>query len=182
MKDRAARSKVFYDKFTKEPQISVGYKVLLFNDTLKVGESAKFHKNWTGPYLVVSKSDNGLLYTLRHCSTGREPGAAVHANRLKPYKDDRNTFLLRHNISPQHIDNPVPALPTAGDTMIPDNTRYPIERVLKHRKVGKKEYFLVKWLDSKGSQTWEPGLNVTQFAIDQYFVQKRNEAKRRRKC
>ena len=76
MKDRAARSKVFYGKNTKEPQILVGSKVLLFNDTLKVGESAKIHKNWTGPYLVISKSDNGLLYKLRHCSTGRENGSS----------------------------------------------------------------------------------------------------------
>jgi len=77
----------------------------------------------------------------------------VHANRLKPYQDDRDTFFLRHNIRPQHVDNLVPALPTAGDTMIPDDTWYPIERVVKLKKVGKKEYFLVKWLDSEGSQT-----------------------------
>jgi len=37
MKDRALRSKVFYDKDTKEPQIAVGSIVLLFNDTLKIG-------------------------------------------------------------------------------------------------------------------------------------------------
>ena len=61
MTDRAVRSKVFYDKNTKEPQIAVGSKVLLFNDSLKMGECPKFHNNWTGPYLVVSKSDNGLL-------------------------------------------------------------------------------------------------------------------------
>jgi len=87
--------------------------------------------------------------------------------------------FFRHNIRPQHVDNPVPALPTAGDTKIPDDTWYPIERVVKHKKVDKKEYFLVKWLDSEGSQTWAPKQNVTQFAIDQYFVRKRNEAKGR---
>ena len=45
MKDRAIRSKVVYDKNAKEQQISVGSKVLLFNDTLKATESPKFHKN-----------------------------------------------------------------------------------------------------------------------------------------
>ena len=68
MTDRAVRSKEFYDKNTEVPQIVVGSKVLLFNDALKPGESPKFHDNWTGPYLVVSKSDNGLLYRLRHLS------------------------------------------------------------------------------------------------------------------
>ena len=71
LKDRAVRSKVFYDKDTKVPQITIGSKVLLFNDALKIGESPKFHKNWTGPYLIVSKSDNGLLYKLRHCTSGK---------------------------------------------------------------------------------------------------------------
>jgi len=39
MKDRAVRAKAFYDTDTKEPQIMVGSKVLLFNDTLKAVES-----------------------------------------------------------------------------------------------------------------------------------------------
>jgi len=68
----------------------------------------------------------------------------VHANRLKPYQDNRDMFFLRHNIKPQHVDNPVPTLPTTGVTKIPDDTWYPIERVVTHKKVGKKEYFLVK--------------------------------------
>jgi len=34
--------------------------VLLHYDVLKSGESPKFHKVWRGPYLVTSKSDDGL--------------------------------------------------------------------------------------------------------------------------
>jgi len=62
MKDSADRSNRFYDRNTKEPEIQVGNKVLLHRTVLKAGESPKFHYNWTGPYLAVSKSDNGLLY------------------------------------------------------------------------------------------------------------------------
>jgi len=57
---------------------------------------------------VVWKSDDGLLYRLRHCATGKEPRAAVHANRLKVYRDDRDTFYLRHNIKPQPVENLLP--------------------------------------------------------------------------
>jgi len=94
MKDSADRFKTVYDRNTKEPEIQVGDKVLLHSTVLKKGESPKFHHNWRGPYLTVSKSDNGLLYRLRHCSTGKEPRAAVHANRLKVYHDDRDARFI----------------------------------------------------------------------------------------
>jgi len=79
MTESSQRSKKFYDKNAKEPEIELGAKVLLHSGALKTGESPKFHKNFVGTYLVVSKSDDGLLYRLRHCSTGKQPRAAVHA-------------------------------------------------------------------------------------------------------
>jgi len=104
MHDSAQRSKVFYDRNTKTPKIAVGSKLLLHYDVLKPGESPKFHNVWRGPYLVTSKSDDGLLYKLRHCSTGKEPRAAIHANRLKLFQDDRDSFFLRHNIKPKEVN------------------------------------------------------------------------------
>jgi len=53
--------------------------------------------------------------------------------------------------------------------------------LLDHKKVGKTIYYLVKWQDSKGAQTWEPEDNITQFAIDQYLIAKREKAKRKKK-
>jgi len=156
MTDRAVRSKIFYDKNTKEPQITVGSKVLLFNDALKIGESPKFHNNWTGPYLVVSRSDNGLLYRLRHCTSGKEPRAAIHANRLKPYDDDRDRFFLRHNIKPQQKNHSVSAEPAPADNSMPDDTWFPTERLLSHKKVGNKVFYRVKWSDSASAPSWGP--------------------------
>jgi len=186
MKDSAQRSKTFYDVNTKTPEITVGSKVLLHNDTVKPGQSPKFLKVWSGPYLVIAKSDDGLLYTLRHCDTGKQPRAAVHANRLKLYNDDRDAFYLRHNITPRHISrsqntpqsnssSPQPVL-----TQPTDGEWYAIDGLLNHKKVGKTNYYLVKWQDAKGSQTWEPENNVTQFAIDQYLVTKRQKAERKK--
>ena len=180
MKDSAERSKVFYDKNTKEPDIPLGSKVLLHSDAVKTGESPKFHKNWVGPYLVTSKSDDGLLYRLRHCNTGKEPRAAVHANRLKIYRDDRDSFYLRHNIKPQ--DAPEPSLgPTLDETTTTDDTWYPIEKLLAHKMVDGKCYYRVQWLDADKSRTWEPKENVTQYAIDQYLIARKQTAKQRNK-
>ena len=61
-KDSAERSKVFYDKNTKQPDIPLGSKVLPHSDVVRTGESPKFHKNWVGPYLVTSKSDRMMIY------------------------------------------------------------------------------------------------------------------------
>jgi len=97
----------FYDRNAKTPDISVGFKVLLHYDVVKPGESLKFHKSWRGPYLVTSRSDDGLLYRIRHCATGKQPKAAFHANRLKLYQDDRDCFYLRHNIKPQNFTQSV---------------------------------------------------------------------------
>ena len=155
MKDRAVMSKEFYDKDTKELQITVGSKVLLFNDALEIGESPKFYKNWVDPYLVVSRSDNGLLYRLRHCISGKEPRAAVHANRLQPYENDRDMFFLRHNIKPQQKDSTVSAEPDPADNTIQDDTWFSIERLLSHRKIGNKVFYRVKWLDSTSSSSWD---------------------------
>jgi len=89
MSDSGQRAKKFYDVDAETPQIMVGWKVLLHSSVLKPGQSAKFHKPWTGPYLVTSKTDDGLLYTLRHCDTGKSLRSAVHANRIKLLDSDR---------------------------------------------------------------------------------------------
>ena len=83
MSDSAQRTKFFYDRNTKTPDISVGSKVLLHSDVVKPGQSPKFKKLWdNGPFLVTSKTDDGLLCKLRHCVTGKEPRTAIHVNRL----------------------------------------------------------------------------------------------------
>ena len=181
MTDRAVRSKEFYDKNTRVPQIAVGAKVLLFNDALKPGESPKFHDNWTGPYLVVSKSDNGLLYRLRHCDSGKEPRAAIHANRLKVYDDDKDRFFIRHNIKPQQKNDSVSAEPAPADNSVPNDEWFPIDKLLSHKKKGNKVFYRVKWLDSNSMPSWESEDNITPFAIDQYFIQRRKKSNQRRK-
>ena len=49
MKDSAVKSKVFYDRNTKVPEITVGSKVLLHSNVLKTEESPKFHRNGWDP-------------------------------------------------------------------------------------------------------------------------------------
>jgi len=87
---------------------------------------------------------------------------------------------LRHNLKPREVPKSLTEPPS--DTMTStDDTWYPIERLVGHKRVNRKDYFLVKWLDATGSRSWEPKDNITQYAIDQYFVEKKQKAKRRKK-
>ena len=53
LRDGQAKSKLYYDKTSAEPQIQVGQKVLMHDPTTKIGECPKFKRRWTGPYMIV---------------------------------------------------------------------------------------------------------------------------------
>ena len=130
---------------------------------------------------MTSKSDNGLLYTLRQCDTGKEPRAAVHANRLKLFHDDRDEFYLKHNITPTDILQPILADTTQSNDSQADDTWYASDCLLNDKMIGKRRFYLVKWQYSISPPSWEPQDNVSQFAIDQYFIRKRAKQRQRRK-
>eukprot|EP00731_Ephydatia_muelleri_P012807 Em0007g117a len=50
------------------------------------GRSAKFHRPWKGPYIIV-KALNDVVYRIRNVDAPRKK-LVVHFNRLKPYKHD----------------------------------------------------------------------------------------------
>jgi len=182
MIESGQRAKKSYDVDTQTPQILVGFKVLLHSDVIKPGQCAKFHKPWTGPYLVTNKTDDGLLYTLRHCSTGKPIRSAVHANRLKLFDDDRDTLYNRHNITPKRVTQVTPPVSDTAPTNTADTSDdvwYAVDRLLDHRKSGGKILYLVKWQDQ--SRSWEPSENITDFAINEYNIRKQQIQDRRKK-
>ena len=182
MSESGQRAKKFYDVDTETPQITVGSKVLLHSSVLKPGQSAKFHKPWTGPYLVTAKTDDGLLYTLRHCDTGKSLRSAVHANRIKLYDTDRDMFYNRHNIKPDNVSHTLPPnspTPSIDTSDASNDVWYAIDRLLDHKKSGQKTLYLVRWQDK--TRSWEPADNVTDFAINEYHIRREQRKKRRQR-
>ena len=104
----------------------------------------------------------------------------MHANRLNVYHDDRDAFYLRHKIKPKDAATTT-SQHSSDSAKTTDDTWYPIDKLLDHKKVGKETHFLVQWLDSQGSKSWEPDDNITQCAIDQYFIARHPKTKRRKK-
>jgi len=84
-----------------------------------------------------------------------------------------------YNIKPKDVNNS-DSSPSSDTTIVTDDTWYPIERLLNHKKISNKDYYLVKWQDSSGSQLSKPAENITQYAIEQYIIERREKAKRQR--
>ena len=73
------RSKEHYDKETEPVEISVGDRVLLYDETVRRGRSKKLSAEWIGLYEVVEL--NKVNATIKR---GRKL-IKVHVNRLKPF-------------------------------------------------------------------------------------------------
>jgi len=98
LEDSNITSKQTYDRKSRQPDIAIGSKVLLHDPTTKKGECPKLKQRYKGPYMVVAKTDDGLLYKLRHCETGKEQRSMIHSNRIKPYnKDKRFSREIRYH-------------------------------------------------------------------------------------
>jgi hypothetical protein len=74
------RSKEYYDRNMNVPLFIVGEKVLLHDEKVRHGRSAKLSQLWIGPYEIISV--DGVNITLR---VPRNKTLKVHANRLKPF-------------------------------------------------------------------------------------------------
>ena len=60
--------------------------VWLYYSAVTRGRSAKFHRPWKGPYIIV-KALNDVVYRIRNVDAPRKK-LVVHCNRLKLYKHD----------------------------------------------------------------------------------------------
>jgi len=157
LKDSNVSSKQVYDRKSKEPNFELGSKVLLHDPTTKKGKCPKLKQRWNGPYLIVDKDDNGLLYKLIHCTTGKEQRSIVHSNRLKAFNEDKEAFYNKNSPDPANVQSSTQSQ-TDGQQL--DGDWYEILKVTSRKKVGGKDTFLVHWTD--GTTSREPAENITE--------------------
>jgi len=74
------RSKEYHDRNVNTPLFAVGDKVLLHDERVRRGRSAKLSPPWIGPYEVIDIDDVNITLKLPRNRTLK-----VHANRLKPF-------------------------------------------------------------------------------------------------
>eukprot|EP00731_Ephydatia_muelleri_P019291 Em0012g116a len=82
------QQKDLYDRSVRGSSFSIGdyVHVWLYYSAVTRGRSAKFHRPWKGPYIIV-KALNDVVYRIRNVDAPRKK-LVVHFNRLKPYKHD----------------------------------------------------------------------------------------------
>jgi len=73
------RSKVYYDKDSELPDIQVGQKVLIFDETVRRGRSKKLSPQYIGPYEVLAVEGVNVII-----KKGRS-SQKVHVNRIRPF-------------------------------------------------------------------------------------------------
>jgi hypothetical protein len=80
LRAKKEKSKEYYDKNINVPLFTVGEKVLLHDEKIRRGRSAKFSPPFIGPFEIISIDDVNVTLKLPRNKTLK-----VHANRLKPF-------------------------------------------------------------------------------------------------
>ena len=90
------REKSYYDRSKYGPSYKVGEEVLVFNPTVKKGETRKFTSLYRGPYIIV-EFINDLNLKVEDEKTRK--ALKVHYDRLKKYKtrENHSRLSLRRN-------------------------------------------------------------------------------------
>ena len=74
------RSKDYHDKRINAPLFTVGDKVLLHDENIRLGRSANLSPPYIGPYEIIDIDDVNITLKMPRNRTLK-----VHANRLKPF-------------------------------------------------------------------------------------------------
>jgi len=80
LKSHKERSKEYHDRNVNTPLFTVGDKVLLLDEKIRSGRSAKLSPPWIGPYVITDIDDVNVTLKIPRNRTLK-----VHANRLKPF-------------------------------------------------------------------------------------------------
>jgi hypothetical protein len=89
-------NKKLYDRKSKSREFTVGDLVYLYNPAVKVGQTKKFSKPWTGPHKITRKISQ-LNYEIVDQSGKMQ---VVHVNRLK---EARNADLWKPKVSQRPV-------------------------------------------------------------------------------
>jgi len=150
----------------------------LIHPYVERGECRKLKQRRKGPYLIVDRSDDGLLYKLRHCKTGKKQRSLIHSKRLKKFNEDRDLFYTKKFVLPDTSSQTVQMDAQPKTTNLGDES-FEIDKLSYWSKKVKKVIFLVHWKDCSKSR--KPEENISDFAKSQYFVALKQRRKQRRR-
>ena len=78
------------NKNKTQTEYKIGQKVYLANETIKPDEYKKSAVRYTGPYIIVGKSEHNT-YKLSHIYTGKILKSFIHFDKLRPTTEERKS-------------------------------------------------------------------------------------------
>ena len=209
LEEAQQKSKIYYDKSTKQPKFKVGDHVLLKVEKVQVGKKKKLEPKWTGPFSIIEQKHD-LIYKLLNLQTLRPTKSFIHANRLKLYKDPTDfrpppNRLINNDETDKDHDNNDQEIQDKSDELIQNenqndsqnkvndensestqsqnnsNNWYEVDKLLKFKWKSGKKYYLVKWTDNS-DPSWEPQENISPALKEAFHSEKaRKRLKKKRK-
>ncbi|VDI61165.1 Hypothetical predicted protein [Mytilus galloprovincialis] len=209
LEEAQQKSKIYYDKSTKQPKFKVGDHVLLKVEKVQVGKKKKLEPKWTGPFSIIEQKHD-LIYKLLNLQTLRPTKSFIHANRLKLYKDPTDfrpppNQLINNDETGKDHDNNDQEIQDKSDELIQNENEndsqnkvndensestqsqnnsknwYEVDRLLKFKWKSGKKYYLVKWTDNS-DPSWEPQENISLALKEAFHSEKaRKRLKKKRK-
>ena len=201
IEDAQEKYKLQHDKRAQEPTFKIGDKVWIDNKRKTVGLTPKLCNKWLGPCYIVDDCENNS-YRVRRCTDNIELKSPIHADRMKLFHDPEIRPTNRAD-PPENQSQGDTANDTANDNEnidvtddandVNDNaddnsnvndsqTQYFVEKILRDRKLRGKREFRIKWQNFPSSEnTWEPEEGIPEHIIQNYFAQKSNRKRRRRR-
>ena len=93
------------------------------------------------------------------------------------------TAVAQQESLPQNQNKTQDQPPHASMSQEPDNTCYPVGKLLKSKFIKGIKHYLVRWADKSSRPSWEPTNNVThslkeQFHINMYKTSRKRNKKR----
>jgi hypothetical protein len=165
------RMRRYYNKNRPTQHFDIGEKVMISVQNLDIEHlgiaksgTKKFGPLWIGPYPVLKRTTPDT-YKLS-LPIGIKLHPEFHTSLLKPYRTDNDS---------DRLNKPNEGMCSAGN----DNTEeaFLIEKIVGHKKVKKKVYYLVKWTGYPADHnSWEPLENIRKPAsrlIDTYLEKRK---------
>ena len=140
----AERMKYYYDKGAQGIPFKVGDKVMLSLKDYQKTEKA-LHPKYEGPFEIIQQI-SPVTFKLKMPAKYRSIHPVFHASKLAPYTEA---------LIPGQKPSPPQPVEIKG------NEEWEVEKILQHRKRGRKVEFLVRWKGfGRDDDTWEPESNL----------------------
>ena len=174
VQDQVFLAKKQHDKNVRAPEpYHLGQHVWVYDPTTKKGENPKWKTRWLGPKIIIQLACEGLLCKVQDLKTGKVSRSFIHVDRIKSCDLARDRFYTRTKMPTEYTPNEIQNAFGAEWQQI--------DRLLAEKRRNGRRQFKVRWAD--GTTTWADEEDVSQFAIDQYYLNKhetRRKSKRRR--